>query len=251
MDITRFEGRTAIVSGGGKGIGEATVRLLAAQGAAVVAADIDIASAEAVSAELGPQVRAAHLDVRSPESWAKLVDETERSVGTVDILVNNAGIADPGPLEDWDLARFQRTLDVNLLGVFNGMQAVAPGMRAAKRGSIVNVGAVVGFKAVPHMAGYTTAKWGLRGLTKTGALELGPHGVRVNAVHPGMTRTPMTAGVSFDVSSIALGRVGEPDDIAQAVLFFASDDSRFVTGADLLVDGGQMAGPAVFAGLPD
>jgi 3alpha(or 20beta)-hydroxysteroid dehydrogenase len=247
----RVEGRTAVVTGGGKGMGAATVRLLAAEGANVVAADIDIDSAQELAEELGPQVHAATLDVRSPGSWAELIDDTERRFGAVGILVNNAGIADPAPLEEWDLARLQRMLDVNLVGVFNGIQAVAPRMRAARRGSIVNVGSVGGFQGIPRMSGYVTAKWGVRGLTRTVALELGPHGIRVNAVHPGQIRTPMTAGVTFETSGVALGRVGEPDDIAQAVLFLASDYSRFITGADLAVDGGQLAGPADYAGLPD
>ncbi|EPX58778.1 3-oxoacyl-[acyl-carrier protein] reductase [Cystobacter fuscus DSM 2262] len=246
----RVEGRTAIVTGGGKGMGAATVRLLAAEGANVIAADVDIASAEALAGELGPKVTAATLDVRSPESWSAVVDGAERRFGTVDILVNNAGIADPGELKDWDLARMQRMLDVNLIGVFNGVQAVAPGMRKLKRGSIVNIGSVGGFQGIPRMSGYVIAKWGVRGLTKTAALELGPYGIRVNAVHPGQTRTPMTADVVFDTSGIALGRVGEPEDIARAVLFFASDDSSFVTGAELAVDGGQLAGPADYSGLP-
>ncbi|ATB39352.1 3-oxoacyl-ACP reductase [Cystobacter fuscus] len=246
----KVEGRTAIVTGGGKGMGAATVRLLAAEGANVIAADVDIASAEELAGELGPKVTAATLDVRSPESWSAVVDGAERRFGTVDILVNNAGIADPGELKDWDLARMQRMLDVNLIGVFNGVQAVAPGMRKLKRGSIVNIGSVGGFQGIPRMSGYVVAKWGVRGLTKTAALELGPYGIRVNAVHPGQTRTPMTADVVFDTSGIALGRVGEPEDIARAVLFFASDDSSFVTGAELAVDGGQLAGPADYSGLP-
>ena len=231
-------------------MGAATVRLLAAEGANVIAADVDIASAEKLAGELGPKVTAATLDVRSPESWSAVVDGAERRFGTVDILVNNAGIADPGELRDWDLARMQRMLDVNLIGVFNGVQAVAPGMRKLKRGSIVNIGSVGGFQGIPRMSGYVISKWGVRGLTKTAALELGPYGIRVNAVHPGQTRTPMTTDVVFDTSGIALGRVGEPEDIARAVLFFASDDSSFVTGAELAVDGGQLAGPADYSGLP-
>lgn len=246
----KLNGRTAIVSGGGRGMGAATVRLLAEEGARVVAADVDPQSVEALASALGPSVRGLTLDVTSPQSWADGVEFAQREFGTIDILVNNAGIADPGDLEDWDLARMQRILDVNLLGVFNGIQAVSPGMRAARRGAIVNIGSVGGFHGVPRMSGYVTAKWGVRGLTRTAALELGPYGVRVNAVHPGQTNTPMTAGVEFDTSGIALGRVGEPEDIARAVVFFASDDSSFVTGAELAVDGGQLAGPADYAGVP-
>jgi len=169
----------------------------------------------------------------------------------VDILVNNAGIADSGPLETWDLARLQRMLDVNLIGVFNGVQAVVPAMKRAGGGSIVNIGSVGALQGVPMMSGYIMAKWGVRGLTKTAALELGVHGIRVNAVHPGQFNTPMTQGVTFNTKNIALGRVGQPDDIAGIVLFFASDDAKWVTGSEVAGDGGQSVGQADYSGLPD
>ncbi|UMG94406.1 SDR family oxidoreductase [Nocardioides sp. TF02-7] len=190
------------------------------------------------------------VDVRSEDQWADLVSEVEARFGSVDVLVNNAGIADPALLEDWKGARLQRTIDVNLVGVLNGIQAVTPAMRRAGGGSIVNIGSVGAFNGVPRMSGYVATKWAVRGLTKSAALELGAHGIRVNAVHPGQTRTPMTEGVVFDTSAVALGRVGEPEDIAHAVLFLASDHSRFITGSDLVVDGGQLAGQADYSGLP-
>lgn len=246
----RVTGRTAIVTGGGKGMGAATVRLLAAEGANVIAADVDIESAKQLADTLGPKVMAANLDVRSPKSWNDVVAKATERFGTVDILVNNAGIADPGLLEEWDSDRLQNTLNVNLFGVFQGIQAVTPGMRKAHRGSIVNIGSVGAFLGVPRMSGYVASKWAVRGLTKNAALELGAYGIRVNAVHPGQTRTPMTEGVSFDTSNIAMGRVGQPEDIARAVLFLASDDAEFITGSDLLVDGGQFAGQAAYQGLP-
>ncbi|MEV0056037.1 glucose 1-dehydrogenase [Saccharopolyspora shandongensis] len=249
--MARVQGKTAVVTGGAKGMGEATVRLLAAQGANVIAADVDIAAAEALAADLGTQIMAYKLDVRSPQEWAELIRRAQERFGSVDILVNNAGIADPAPLEQWDVARLQRTLDVNLVGVFNGIQAAVPAMKQAGGGSIVNIGSVGSMQGVPRMSGYVVSKWGVRGLTKTAALELGAYGIRVNAVHPGQTRTPMTEGVTFDTSNIALGRVGESDDVAHTVLFFASDDSRFVTGSEVAVDGGQIAGQADYQGLPD
>lgn len=246
----RVTGRTAIVTGGGKGMGAATVRLLAAEGANVIAADVDIESAQLLADTLGPTVRAVNLDVRSPDSWSNVIAEATKRFGTVDILVNNAGIADPGVLEEWDSTRLQNTLDVNLFGVFQGVQAVTPGMRKARRGSIINIGSVGAFQGVPRMTGYVTSKWAVRGLTKNAALELGAYGIRVNAVHPGQTRTPMTEGVSFDTSNIAMGRVGQPEDIARVVLFLASDEAEFVTGSDIIVDGGQFAGQAAYQGLP-
>ncbi|MFI7081620.1 SDR family NAD(P)-dependent oxidoreductase [Micromonospora sp. NPDC049903] len=248
--MERLQGKTALVTGGAMGMGAATVRRFVTEGANVVIADVNLPVAEALAAELGPQAVAERLDVRSAEEWAALVGRTEERFGSVDILVNNAGIADPAPLEQWDAARLQRTLDVNLIGVFNGIQAVVPAMKRAGGGSIVNIGSVGALQGVPRMSGYVVSKWGVRGLTKTAALELGVHGIRVNAVHPGQIQTPMTEGVTFDTSNVALGRVGQPDDIARIVLFFASDDSTFVTGSEVAGDGGQIAGPADYQGLP-
>lgn len=246
----RVQGKTAVVTGGAMGMGAATVRRLVAEGANVVIADVNVAAAEALASELAPQAVVDRLDVRSEKNWAEVVQRAEERFGSVDILVNNAGIADPAPLEQWDMARLQRTLDVNLIGVFNGIQAVVPAMKRAGGGSIVNIGSVGALQGVPRMSGYVAAKWAVRGLSKTAALELGTHGIRVNTVHPGQINTPMTSGVVFSTRHVALGRVGEPDDIAGIVLFFASDDSRFVTGSEVAGDGGQSAGDADYDGLP-
>ncbi|MGX4655111.1 SDR family NAD(P)-dependent oxidoreductase [Micromonospora sp. SCSIO 07396] len=248
--MARLAGKTAVVTGGAMGMGAATVRRFVTEGANVVVADVNLAAAQALALELGQRAVAEELDVRSADQWAALVVRTEARFGSLDILVNNAGIADPAPLEQWDAARLQRTLDVNLIGVFNGIQAVVPAMKRAGGGSIVNIGSVGALQGVPRMSGYVVSKWGVRGLTRTTALELGVHGIRVNAVHPGQIRTPMTDGVVFDTANVALGRVGEPDDIARIVLFFASDDSTFVTGSEVAGDGGQIAGPADYQGLP-
>lgn len=243
-------GKTAIITGGSTGMGAATARRFVSEGANVVIADINMKSADLLAADLGKHAHAEKLDVRNPEAWQMLVEQCEKRFGSVDVLVNNAGIADPAPLEEWDLPRLQRMLDVNLIGVFNGIQAVAPAMKRAGGGAIVNIGSIGALQGIPRMSGYVVAKWGVRGLTKVAALELGSYGIRVNAVHPGQTRTPMTDRVDFDVSNIALGRVGEPEDIAQAVLFLASEEARFITGSELEVDGGQAAGPANYQGLP-
>ncbi|MFD6566347.1 SDR family NAD(P)-dependent oxidoreductase [Micromonospora profundi] len=246
----RVAGKTAVVTGGAMGMGAATVRRLVGEGANVVIADVNVAEAEALAAELGPTAVVEKLDVRSPQQWADLVQRTEERFGSVDILVNNAGIVDPAPIEQWDVAQLQRVLDVNLIGVFNGIQAVTPAMKRAGGGSIVNIGSVAAFMGVIQMSGYVASKWAVRGLTKNAALELGTYGIRVNAVHPGQMNTPMTKGVTFDTSNIALGRVGEPDDVARTVLFLASDDAQFVTGSDLVADGGQIAGQADYSGVP-
>lgn len=246
----RLEGKTALVTGAALGMGAATARRFVAEGAKVVIADVRRDEADALAAELGNNAMAVVLDVRLPEQWTQVVSAAEEAFGALDILVNNAGIADPAPLESWDMQRLQRILDVNLIGVFNGIQAVVPAMKRAGSGSIINIGSVGALQGVPMMSGYVVAKWGARGLTKTAALELGASNIRVNAVHPGQTQTPMTADVTFDTSAVALGRVGQPEDVANAVLFFASDDALFVTGAELAVDGGQSAGIANYDGLP-
>lgn len=246
----RFRGKTALVTGAALGMGAATVRRFAAEGANVIVADVRQGEAEALAKELGAKALAVRLDVRSPENWEDVIRRSELQFGSLDILVNNAGIADPAPLDHWDMPRLQRILDVNLIGLFNGIQAAVPAMKRAGGGSIINIGSVGAMQGVPMMSGYVVAKWGVRGLTKTVALELGAANIRINTVHPGQTRTPMTANVTFRTSAIALGRVGLPEEIADAVLFFASEDARFITGADLAVDGGQTAGVANYDGLP-
>ncbi|MEH0930723.1 SDR family NAD(P)-dependent oxidoreductase [Micromonospora sp. CPCC 205558] len=246
----RVTGKTAVVTGGAMGMGAATVRRLVGEGANVVIADVNVAEAEALAAELGPTAVVEKLDVRSPQQWTDLVQRTEERFGSIDILVNNAGIVDPAPLEQWDVAQLQRVLDVNLIGVFNGIQAVTPAMKRAGGGSIVNLGSVAAFIGIILMSGYVASKWAVRGLTKSAALELGTYGIRVNAVHPGQINTPMTRGATFETSSVALGRVGEPDDVARTVLFLASDDAQFITGSDVVADGGQIAGQADYQGVP-
>ena len=169
---------------------------------------------------------------------------------SIRVLVNNAGGLDAAPIEKWDTARFQRSLNLNLFSVFNGVTAIVPAMKRAGAGSIVNIGSLAGMRGYPDVIGYVSAKWAVRGLTKTAAIELGKHGIRVNAVHPGQTNTPATQQAGFKSDHVALKRVGEPDDIAQIVLFLASDDARWVTGADYVADGGELTGDATFAGYP-
>ncbi|WP_326559826.1 SDR family NAD(P)-dependent oxidoreductase [Micromonospora sp. NBC_01796] len=244
-------GRTAIVTGGAQGIGEGAVRALHADGAAVVIADVRVAEGEKLAAVLGERVRFVELDVRDPGDWSRVVTQAESAFGRVNVLVNSAGIAPVAPLVEYGAEAFQHALDVNVVGLFHGITAVVPAMRRAGGGSIINVGSIGGFRAYPLMSGYITSKWAVRGLTKATALELGVDGIRVNAVHPGQTDTPMTDGADFDTAHVALKRVGHPADIAGAVLFLAGDNSRFVTGADLVVDGGDLAGSANWDSVPD
>ncbi|WP_432826344.1 SDR family NAD(P)-dependent oxidoreductase [Dactylosporangium sp. CA-092794] len=244
-------GRTAIVTGGAQGIGAGSARALHAAGASVVIADVREAEGEQVAAELGDRARFAPLDVRDAAAWARVVAGAEDAYGRVDVLVNSAGIAPVAPFAEYGEDAFRRALDVNVTGLFLGITAVVPALRRAGGGSIINIGSAGGFRAYPLMTGYITSKWAVRGLTKVTALELGVDGIRVNAVHPGQTDTPMTAGANFGTAHVALKRVGLPSDIAGAVLFLAGDDSRFITGADLVVDGGDLAGSADWASVPD
>lgn len=227
----RLAGRVAIVTGAARGQGAAEVERFRAEGAIVVGCDV---------LELdGP-----HLDVTSADSWAAVVDEVVEAHGRVDVLVNNAGIHTMAPVQDMAEADFRRVIDVNTIGPFLGIQAVVPHMPSG--GSIVNVSSLNGTAAQARTAAYTASKFGLRGLTKAAALDLGPLGIRVNAILPGVIRTPMVSYV-IDAreeelaGNLPLGRIGEPMDIASAAVFLASDDSAWISGIDLTVDGGQTA----------
>ena len=183
-----------------------------------------------------------HLDVTDEASWAAAVEATRAAFGTVDVLVNNAGIANAGPIDHYPRAKWDAVIAVNLTGVFLGVQAVVPTMKAAGRGSIVNISSVEGMLGGAHLHGYVASKFGVRGLTKSLAVELGPDGIRVNSVHPGFVQTPMTARLDPTAVPIPLGRPALPDDVAGTVVFLASDDSAYTTGTEHVVDGGMIAG---------
>ena len=208
----------------------------------MVVADLLDDDARRVAAELGDRALATHLDVTSQESWAATVDATLGAFGTIDVLVNNAGIANAGPIDHYPLAKWDAVIAVNLTGVFLGVQAVVPTMKAARRGSIVNLSSVEGMLGGSHLHGYVASKFGVRGLTKSLAVELGPDGIRVNSVHPGFVQTSMTARLDPTAVPIPLGRPALPADVAGTVVFLASDDSAYTTGTELVVDGGMIAG---------
>jgi 3alpha(or 20beta)-hydroxysteroid dehydrogenase len=224
-------GKVAIVTGAARGQGRAEAERFAAEGALVVAGD--------VLDHVG-----VHLDVTSEQSWADVVSQTVERHGRIDVLVNNAGVHAAAPVHEMPEADFRLVLDVNLLGPFLGIQAVVPHMRAG--GSIVNVASLNGLAAQARTSAYTASKFALRGLTKAAALDLGPLGIRVNAILPGVIRTPMVAYVVDEreeqlAAGLPLGRIGEPADIAAAAVFLASDEAAWITGTDLVVDGGHTA----------
>ncbi|MEI5523393.1 SDR family oxidoreductase [Streptomyces brasiliscabiei] len=244
----RLSERVTIVTGGVGGIGAAVVRALAAEGADVVVADIRDAEGAKLAAELGGRARYVNLDVSDEEAWQRAVAEVEETLGPVSVLVNNAGVADWGSMEEQPLASFRRVLDVNLQGPWLGMRAVAPSLRRAGGGVIVNISSLAGLTSYAGIGSYAASKWGLRGLTKTAALELAPDGVRVCSVHPGAIRTPMTAGFGdAHTSGQPIPRFGEPEEVARMVLFIVAD-ATFSTGSEFVLDGGILAGqPSVVA----
>ncbi|GFG64961.1 3-alpha-(or 20-beta)-hydroxysteroid dehydrogenase [Mycobacterium kubicae] len=238
----RLTGKVAIVSGGARGMGAAHVRAMVAEGAKVVSGDILHDEGKAVVADLGGAARYVDLDVTDPDRWNAAVQTALSEFGGVDILVNNAGIINVGTLEDYALAEWQRILDINLTGVFLGIQAVVKPMKAAGRGSIINISSIEGLAGTIACHGYTATKFGVRGLTKSAALELGPNGIRVNSIHPGLIRTPMTEWVPDDLFQTALGRAAEPQEVSNLVVYLASDESSYSTGSEFVVDGGCVAG---------
>ncbi|HEU4536116.1 MAG TPA: glucose 1-dehydrogenase, partial [Polyangiaceae bacterium] len=248
----RVAGKVAIVTGGGSGIGAATAHRLAEEGAAVVATDIDEASArrtaEAIEAAGG---RAAGLaqDVALEADWARVVAAAAERFGPPTILVNNAGVYRVAPLAELAVDEWDWLMAINVRGVALGIKHAAGPMAAAGGGSIVNLSSVSGLVGAPRHALYGASKGAVRALTKNAAVELGPSRVRVNSVHPAVIETPMAdyglkqAGRTKEQFARAypLGRLGTPVEVANVVLFLASDESSFVTGAELAVDGGLTA----------
>ena len=239
--MTRLDGRVALVSGGARGLGAAYVRGLHGCGASVVVGDLLDEEGSALADELGERARFVHLDVTSESSWADAV-RAAVGLGGVDVLVNNAGIANAGRIERYGREKWDAVIAVNLTGTYLGVRAVVPVMKAARRGSIINVSSVEGMRGDAALHGYVASKFGVRGLTKSLAVELGGDGIRVNSVHPGFVLTPMTERLDATLQRIPLGRPAVPDDVVGAVLFLAGDGSAYVTGTELVVDGGMIAG---------
>lgn len=223
-------------------MGASHARALSAEGAKVVLGDILDHEGELVAKELGEVARYVHLDVTQEIDWESAVVTAIREFGGVDILVNNAGILNVGTIEEYDLAEWQRILDINLTGVFLGIRAVVKPMREAGRGSIINISSIEGMAGTIACHGYTASKFAVRGLTKSTALELGPSGIRVNSIHPGLIKTPMTDWIPDDIFQTALGRAADPKEVSNLVVYLASDESSYSTGSEFVVDGGCTAG---------
>jgi 3alpha(or 20beta)-hydroxysteroid dehydrogenase len=248
--MTRLAGKVAIITGGARGMGAATVRLFASEGARVVIADVLDAEGDALAREVGAATLFQHHDVADEDSWQRLVRETTAHFGGVDVLVNNAGILLMKGLMDIQKQEFERVLAVNLVGTFLGIKTTAPLIIERGGGAIVNISSVDGMKGSNSTGAYSSSKWGVRGLTKVAAMELGHRGVRVNSVHPGGVNTAMgvrpgpegLAMAQKFYKGIPLGRIGQPEEVAHVTLFLASDEASYICGAEIVVDGGMIVG---------
>ncbi|MCF2531091.1 SDR family NAD(P)-dependent oxidoreductase [Yinghuangia soli] len=250
MYVYDLKGKVALITGAAQGQGAAEARLFAQCGAFVAIADVQKAQGAALADELGPDAAYIELDVSSEEAWNQAVEATKERFGGLDILVNNAAAMRIVAIEDETADDFRRILDINLLGPFLGLRAVIPTMRAAGGGVVINVASASGMQGQAWAAAYSASKWGVRGLTRTAAMELGRDGIRVNTIVPGPIRTAMLPGdrsgaerdKRFD--GLPLGRAGEPEEVAHMAAFLASSGASYTTGADFTVDGGFLAGPA-------
>ncbi|HXW87668.1 MAG TPA: glucose 1-dehydrogenase [Streptosporangiaceae bacterium] len=249
--MDRLAGRVALVTGAGSGIGAASARRLAAEGAALLVTDIQDAAGTRVAEDIGQaggSAAYAHLDVTSQAQWESAVSAAVSGFGGLDILVNNAGLGDLAVIEDTSLAEWSRTIDVDQTGVFLGMKTSAAALAASAHASVINIssifGASGGFGTSPA---YHAAKGAVRTLTKNIALHWADRGVRVNSIHPGFIDTPLldqAKGTPVEQAMLditPMGRLGQPAEVAAGVAYLASDDASFVTGLELYIDGGFMA----------
>ncbi|ABX31453.1 short-chain dehydrogenase/reductase SDR [Petrotoga mobilis SJ95] len=247
----RLEGKVAIITGAARGMGRAEAELFAKEGAKVVVADILEKEAKEVADKInkdGYEAMAVKLDVTKADEWKKVVDQVTEKWGKVDVLVNNAGIFPRSGVEDASEEEWDRVMNVNAKSQFLGIKYVLPAMKKATKGSIINISSIYGLIGSGAAVAYHASKGASRLLTKTVAAELAKYNIRVNSVHPGVIRTPMTDELLKDEQSAkgilgttVLGRPAEPEEVAYGALFLASDESSFMTGSELVIDGGYTA----------
>lgn len=244
-----LHGKVALVTGSASGIGEACARRFAAEGATVIVSDVNAAAGETVAGEIGGVFMP--LDVTDENAWTATIAAITARYGGLDVLVNNAGAGTGGGLARETLAGHRRVMDINVTGTWLGIRAALPAFAAKGGGAVVNISSIDGLVGVEGLSTYVGSKFAVTGLTRSLALELGAANVRVNSVHPGITATPMVrkntgasmARLQAAIERQPIKRMAEPAEIAAAVLFLASSEASYITGASLVVDGGHIAGP--------
>jgi len=244
----RLSGKVALITGAARGQGEAEVRLFVEEGAKVVMGDVLDDEGRAVAASLGEDVVYVHHDVSQEADWSRFVETAVERFGRIDVLVNNAGILRSAFIEEMSLDLYMQVVGINQAGCFLGIKSVIPEMKKVGGGSIVNISSTGGLSGIPGLGAYCSSKFALRGLTKVAAAELGPHGIRVNSVHPGGIETAMVSAsreqnpkMARQYEALPLGRIGQSEEIAKLVLFLASDEASFSTGSEFIADGGGQA----------
>jgi 3alpha(or 20beta)-hydroxysteroid dehydrogenase len=239
--------KVAIVTGGARGQGAAHARTLAAAGASVMITDILEGEGHAVAAEIGARARFMRHDVTDEDGWQAVVAETLKAFGRIDILVNNAGVVAFNTTQETTRDQFERVFQINVVGAFLGLQAVHKHMQGVGGGSVINIASIAAVKGTKGMVAYGVSKWGMRGLTRYAAQDYARDHIRVNAILPGVIDTPMTHNeappgkLEKVMATIPWGRMGSADEVAELVLFLASDASQFITGAEIAIDGGATA----------
>lgn len=238
----KLEGKVAIITGAGSGMGAEEAKLFAAEGAKVVITDINGDACKAVADEIGDAAIAIEHDVADEAGWAQVVAKTIDTFGKIDVLVNNAGLTKADTFDNTDAAFMRRMLDVNIVGSFLGMKATREAMRDNGGGVVINIASGLAFTSLPGYFAYGISKWGVRGMTRLGAKELSPDNIRVVTVTPGAIETPsLVPAVRENAKDlIPIGRVGGADEFARVVVYIASDDASYISGAEIMVDGAMI-----------
>ena len=245
----RLSGKTAIVTGGARGLGAATVRSFIEEGAKVVFGDVLREEGEALAKALGPDAAFLPMDVRQEADWQRAIERAGR-FGPLNVLVNNAAVVHMASLVETTNEDYKRVFEINQFGTFLGIRSAIAPMKAAGGGSIINVSSIDGLHSSAGLSAYSSTKWAVRGLTKNAAIELGPYGIRVNSVHPGGMYTAMGGSERSSVEELnrdvyanfAIPRVGMPEEVARVILFLATDEGSYCTGSEFVADGGWFAG---------
>ena len=240
----RLTGKVALITGGARGMGASFAKAMVDQGASVMITDVRDDDGNQLARSLGKQAAYQRLDVTNRDDWKAAVKETIHQFGKLNVLVNNAGIVNFAPIDENDPENWDHTIAVDLTGSYNGIKASVEALKRHAPSSIINISSTAGMRGYRSLTAYSAAKFGLRGLTKSVALDLAAMKIRCNSVHPGPTNTPMLAGHEDAKDQVAMKRVGQPYEIANLVVFLASDESSFSTGSEFVADGGELAGLA-------